>query len=538
MNSDLKIIKKYFGEQMAYLCRELFSTIIDNHPGELASILREIFADNHYLYNDLMRYEMHGSITSFKNYVYMIYEKKHKKKDGLIDTSLNPFELMRKVGYTLYECKTYEDINKFRKYYTDKEMLCTFTGGERLRSNYVYFAVKDGADKLKRSDFINPKRQDEYGISVISIQFTRDDSHTLSIKNRYNHTVENPDATFANNLDNIIPGLTQSFAKFYGIRQLYYTSSNFEIPEYVRANDGKLYKYNYEIDNVYYCPENIIIDNYKVTKYPKEKYLVLDYFLIDLVNKTITSKVKDSFLDTFGKIKNITIKNEQDNKIIIITPEDGEDIILRCDKLNRLISVVNNNVSEIGNNFLQYIWNIKKISLNNVKKIGDNFFPCNKYNLEIIFPNVLEIGNDFLINGNISKIELPNVQQIGSKFLLYNLDLKKINFPKLTVIKNEFLLYNKTLEEIKLPRVKVIGDSFLENNHLLMVINLPEVERIGNYFCYGGECLWKVSLPKLKEIGQYAMFYNHDLFKLEIPDTAIIGNGFLKRSNYGRKRRK
>ena len=128
---------------------------------------------------------------------------------------------MRQAGYTLYECKSEEDIQKFRKYYTDKEMLCTFTSGNRLRNNYVYFAVKDGADKLKRSDFQNPERQDAYGTSVLSIQFTRDASHTLSIKNRYNHTVDNPDATFSNNLDNIIPGLTNSFAKFYGMRQLY-----------------------------------------------------------------------------------------------------------------------------------------------------------------------------------------------------------------------------------------------------------------------------------------------------------------------------
>ena len=40
---------------------------------------------------------------------------------------------------------------------------------------------------------------------MISIQFTKDDAHTLSIKNRYNHSVNDPDATFSNNLDNIIP---------------------------------------------------------------------------------------------------------------------------------------------------------------------------------------------------------------------------------------------------------------------------------------------------------------------------------------------
>ena len=34
------------------------------------------------------------------------------------------------------------------------------------------------------------------------------------------------------------------------------------IPGYTVAEDGKYYKYNYEINNIYYCPDNIIIDNF------------------------------------------------------------------------------------------------------------------------------------------------------------------------------------------------------------------------------------------------------------------------------------
>jgi len=540
MNNDLKFIKKYYGEQMAYLCRELFSTIIDNHPGELSEILKEIFEPNHFIYDDLMRYEATEMeiINNFKNYVFARYEHRHKKCDDVFDVCLNPEELLRQVGYTLYECKSEEDIRKFRKYYTDKEMLCTFTNGNRLRRCYVYFAVKDGAEKLKRSDFVNPERQDEYGTSVISIQFTKDNSHTLSIKNRYNHTVPNPDATYGNNLDNIVPGLTESFAKFYGMQQLYYNEYSLEIPGYVQANDGKFYKYNYEIDNIYYCPNNIVIDNYKVVKYPKERYLVLDYFIIDLVNKTITTVTGDCFPETVGKIKNITIKNEQEEKNIRITPESGDDIIISCDKFNKLISIVNNNVLEIGNGFLQYIRSLKKITLNNVIKIGDDFLFDNLYALNINLPKVIEIGRSFLIKGNVRKIELPNVVKIGSGFLEYNRDLKKISFPKLEIIGNNFLLYNVSLEEINLPNVREIWDSFLECAQLLTVLELPKVEKIGRFFCYSGEGLWQVIMPNLKEIGDYAMCYTRDLFKLVISDNAKVGENFLRRNKSNVKRRK
>ena len=196
-----------------------------------------------------------------------------------------PEELLAQVGYELKECHSEEDIQSYKKYYAKGEELCTFNGG-RLNRCRIFFAVKRDVDKIRRKDYSNPKREDEYGTSVLSIQFTKDETNMLSIKNRYNNTVNNPDATFSNNLDNIIPGLTESFEKHYGIVQKY-NNKDFEIEGYVRANDGKYYKYNYEINNIYYCPDNIIIDNFAVKRYAKEKYMIIDYFILNLVNKKI-----------------------------------------------------------------------------------------------------------------------------------------------------------------------------------------------------------------------------------------------------------
>lgn len=106
-----------------------------------------------------------------------------------------------------------------------------------------FFAVKKDVSNIKREDYKEPKREDKYGTSVISIQFTRDMANMLSIKNRYNHTVSNPDVTFSNNLDNIIPGLTASFENTYGLKQKN-NGNSLEIPQYVLASDGKYYKYN------------------------------------------------------------------------------------------------------------------------------------------------------------------------------------------------------------------------------------------------------------------------------------------------------
>ena len=152
----------------------------------------------------------------------------------------------------------------------------------------------------------------------MGIQFAKTGVSTVSIKNRYNHTVNNPDATYGNNLDKIIPGLTQSFKKLLLERGLNFNDANKEqfcIPGYTVANDGRYYKYNIEINGVYYCPGNIIIDNGQVNKLEPEKQELIDYFILDKENKTIQlydKNIKDSFVDAFDDVKKIEIRRDQE----------------------------------------------------------------------------------------------------------------------------------------------------------------------------------------------------------------------------------
>ena len=241
MNQDLKIIKKKYGEEMMHLCRELFPTLLEQE-GLLPNLLFHSFHESHSIARDILENNLE---FDFKNYIYSLVDVENNYRTQIDKT---PEELLRKAGYQLYECHTEEDIQVFKKYYASGEELCTFQGG-RLNRCHVFFAVKDNVDKIKREDFLSPQRQDEYGTSVISIQFTKDSLHTLSIKNRYNHRVNNPDSTYGNNLDNIIFGLTDSFERYYGMRQVH-KNEHFELPGYIRAGDGKLYKYNYEINNI------------------------------------------------------------------------------------------------------------------------------------------------------------------------------------------------------------------------------------------------------------------------------------------------
>ncbi|MBR5369857.1 MAG: hypothetical protein IK137_00975, partial [Bacilli bacterium] len=337
---DLKKIKNAYGEKMMHFCRDNFPTILEK-PGSLYRILSKLFHPSKLLIDDINKNndDFKDIFINIIMYEFLEYRKYKIDEDQVVTKT--PAELLDEAGYILYECKTEEDIQKFRKYYKRKdnivpeytpgttpipyngEELCTFNGG-RLKRCRVFFAVKKNVDEIKREDFTEPKRQDEYGTSVISIQFANDENNTISIKNRYNHTItdKNPDATFGNNLDNIIPGLTKAFEQEYDLNITSEDTDLYdELSGYIRAEDGKYYKYNYEADNIYYCPDNIIIENRKVKQYDKSRYLLVGQLLIDFQDKTISICPNaldnrntlsilnyDSFLDAFSNIKSIKVE--------------------------------------------------------------------------------------------------------------------------------------------------------------------------------------------------------------------------------------
>ena len=472
MIDDLKVIRKKYGEKMYHFCRESFPTLLEE-PGKLLKLLSDNFHESHSLFDDIVA---DGKESEFKNFIYSLVDVENNNELGMIKT---PEELMSEAGYVLVECYNEGDIQAFRKYYARREELCTFKGG-RLDRCRVFFAVKKNVSDIKREDFKNPTRQDEYGTSVISIQFTKDGTNTLSIKNRYNHTVNNPDATFSNNLDNIIPGLTKSFERYKGIIQMY-KIKNFEIKGYVMANDGKYYKYNYEINNVYYCPDNIIIDNFNVKRYDKSRYLIIDYFIIDLSNKSISlydKKLSDSFCDVIKDINKIEIDNIDSGKKITILCDNNKSLEIITDKAGKIISLKMNKIYDIGDNFLSYNTSLQKFTAENLTEVGDDFLCFNNTLQELYFPNLTMVGHQFLIcNTSLQKFTAENLIMVGDRFLPYNTSLQKFTAENLTEVGDDFLRRNNTLQELYFPNLTEVGSDFLYYNHKLRNKILSEIEK-------------------------------------------------------------
>ena len=540
MNKDLKIIKKKYGENMMHLCRGLFPTILEKE-GILSQVILDSFEASHELYNDLISNNL---VVAFENY---IYERLDYKTDKIVKITKTPKELLSEAGYDLYECHTEDEIQAFKKYYSPGEELCTFGGG-RLENCYVFFAVKKNIEEIKRANFHNPDRQDLYGTSVLSIQFTRDDAHHLSIKNRYNHTVVNPDATFSNNLDNIIPGLTDSFEKCYGMAQKC-NSNNFEIPNYVCVGE-KYYKYNYEIDNIYYCPNNIIIDNYEVKRLDKRKYILLDYYILDFQNKEIKSyQPIDSFPSTIGKITKIEVEKDEEEKRIKIETVYGS-VFISLDKNNNIIYYQNDTVKKISDNFMRYnvtLSNLKLpqaqiiensflyhnkalevIELPECREIGSRFLENNKNIKNIYLPKAKIIGECFLCNNEaLEVIELPECRKIGDYFLDKNSDIENVYLPQVQTIEDDFLTYNQALEIIELPKCRKIGRNFLEFNPNIKRIYLPQTQIIGGCFLQCNEALETIKLPECRVIEDSFLENNKNIKNIYLPKAEYLGSGFL-----------
>ncbi len=127
---------------------------------------------------------------------------------------VKPEVLANQAGYDYYHVTNYIDMLKFRTYYSKYEQLCSFEDASRCEYYHVVWLVKHDWDKISRGN--PPMREDEYGTSVLCIQMLQDGGF-ISIKNRYNHTVLNPDNTYNSNPDNIIQGLSISLKKAFDV---------------------------------------------------------------------------------------------------------------------------------------------------------------------------------------------------------------------------------------------------------------------------------------------------------------------------------
>ena len=506
---DLKRIKKDYGEKMSHMCRELFPSILEK-PGFLYHLLSSNFVKSKSLYDDIVN---ENKKLAFKEYIFYFFDKENRRANRKPTKRVK--DLLDEAGYLFFECKTNEDIRKFKKYYVSKEKLCTFKDPYRIEHYYIFFIVRKDVDKINRDDFKNPKREDLYSTSVLDLQFDKGEKQRVSIKSRYNHTVTNPDATYSNNLDRIVPGLTDAFEYEYDFNIGGEYKSDFWLTNYVKDNNNRFIKYNYEINNIYYCINNIILDGHNViNNYTnKSRYTFMDYFILDEKEKKILvydKYIKDSFVDELKEIKDIKITNKDKYKEIILTLKDNKDVLIKLDSKGRIIGYYNKYLEECENDFLTYNTELEELYLPNLSSCKNFFLSDNEKLKELILPKLVTCGNFFLFKNKI---------------------IDKIELQKLTTCCDGFLCQNKNLKAINLPNLVSCGDDFLSNNYSISDLNLQNIEKVGNRFLVENKSLQKLYLPKLTKCGYSFLTYNMSIKEIYLPNLIECNNGFLSSNN-------
>ena len=425
------------------------------------------------------------------------------------------------------------------------ELICTIYTNlgsahkQRFKDYYIINAVKkevDGDDKLpeeqwhiKPSD--NPEREDEYGTSVISIQIVKTGGF-ISIKNRYNHTVNCPDDTFDNNPDKIILGLTNSLRKYFNVE---FNVSEKILPDnYIFVGD-RLVQYNRELNNIYFG-SNYYVKGSEIIKLKPESQIMLDFIVFDMENKTMfTPNNNDGntykvLSEAFSGKK---IQRKKDNDKIILSTEDGNRIVV---KNGNIIGLSLPNIKEIPDDFMSYPNSLEYIELPNVKKIGNKVLSFHNAIKSINFPKVEEIGDSFLyVNNCLETVIMPCVKKIGVCFLRDNRFVKSIDMPDVEDLGNCFLDRNEILTSVNLPKVKRIGNFFLEMNNSLKTLDLPKVKKIGSVFMSNNNTLISLKIPNVKDIDNIGDFLenNKSLVYIEMPEKfKNLAENLLKRNKF------
>ncbi len=408
-------IKKQNGERFAKAIRAFDSGIFDIQ--NLDKIIKFAGSESEPIMNYLV------SLKNIQIQNYGIYK--------------NPIELLDKAGYDAFYANTLEKQNSIKHLFKEGEAICTFNDKTRHDKYHIIHCVKKNVANIKRSK--TPEREDEYGTSVISIQILKTGGF-ISIKNRYNHTIPNPDNTFNSNPDNIIAGLSEALKTEYNVD---FSSKKTNLPDGFIVINNQILKFNYEANNMYFGA-NFYAKDGKIHQTDSAKELMLDNFILNWQTKQLKNPLgeEDGFINAF----NSEVKNK---KLNILNTKNGEKSIF-ADNFE-IIRIKNGNiiflnfpsVTDINNYFLYRNVTLKEISLKNAKKIGNHFL-C--------------------YNAKLHSAYLPTAKDISDYFLYYNQDLTSLHLPSAIYIKSYFMYFNNSLKKLHMPKAEVIGENFLYHN--------------------------------------------------------------------------
>ena len=467
--------------------------------------------------------------------------KEIRKESGKADKTKqeeeikDPIELLSEAGYDAFIVKNERQKNSIKKYYRPDEELCTFRDPNRHEKFYIIHAIKKNVKDIKRGN--PPKREDEYGTSVISIQIAKTGGF-ISIKNRYNHTVDNPDATFNNNPDNIIPGLTAALKSKFGVD---FMTQEATMPDNYRLVRNQLVRFNCEVDNVYYG-EKCYFEGSEITKLNPDYEIMLDTVVLNTKTgkaKKVHENTEEPNIDLAyvlnNEISGHKVKIEKDKKngetVINIIDEDKKIKELARTKNGSITSLHLYKTSEIGTGFLKFNKTLREFYAPKLRQMGKDCLQYNNTLTTLFIPELEEIGdNCFPVNEVLSEFIAPKLKKIGSDVFWTGYNIKKLYIPELEEMGRLCFTGMRQLTELNAPMLKKCGDGCFSYSVNLEKLFVPELEEMGDQAFHEITLLQEIVVPKLKKMGDACFMGTAKVLKIlyapeleMLPENSLLG---------------
>lgn len=445
----------------------------------------------------------------------------------------DPIALLSIAGYDAYVVNSLEEQNAIKKYFKRGEELCTFNDAQRFKNYYIINAVHKDVENIKREDFVHPQREDKYGTSVISIQVLKTGGF-ISIKNRYNHSVENPDNTFNSEPDRIIPGLADAIKYHFNVD---FSSRKISLPDDYILLDGKIVKFNYEKNNIY-IGDGFYVCNGKIVEINKDSELLFDTILFDFKTKSFRevgqSSGENSYLvslfNSVVKNNSVSVRKNVDGThsffvggMPIATLENGTIVALTLPGIRE--------ITEVPKNFGKFV---RYLSLPDTEILPNNFFTVNLVLAELNAPRLKRIKKNCFNITAIKELKLPELEELGDNCFFAGSDIELINAPKLKIMGANCFKGAVKLKSLDLPKLEKMNANCFLYNTGISSLNLPTIQKIG-YNCFEyNRALKNVELPRLEDLGANCFLYNADISSLKLPalkymrDNCFANNTKLK----------
>ena len=368
----------------------------------------------------------------------------------------DPIDLLRDAGYDAYVADTLEKQNAIQKYFAPGEGLCTFRDKHRFQDYYIINAVRHDADTVQRSK--NPQRQDPYGTSVISIQVLKKGGF-ISIKNRYNHKVENCDNTFNSNPDNIIPGLSDAIKHYFNVD---FSAQQVPLPRGYVVINNQIVQYIREIDNTY-IGENFYAQNGVIHDLNPDYQIMLGRGIILDMKQGIVKSVTGQYIRFCDSLSNIIHGKKLS---VTVAPNKTKTIFVNG---KRFIDVQNSELTYINAPTCKWV---DLSLLNNLS--GDLDFSGTEY-LDLSTADLTHV-HSIKFNPNAKLIDVSHTNGLSGDLDFSNVQKLYIDGADFNGVKS--IKFNRNAQSISASHVRgLTGDLDFSGVEKLKMVN-PDAQRI------------------------------------------------------------